>query len=399
MSSIPLVMGLNGPVSTSPTTFRDTIVSDVQSTNPDYTANLPASLIEDILSTDVGALALIDQARIDAVNSVTPYGANAYVLAQLGAQFGIVQGVGTNTSVYVQFSGSVGYTISAGFIVSDGTHQYVLQDGGVIDSSGSTSLLYAVANQAGTWSVPAGSVTTIVTSVPSGYTLTVTNPQAGVGSTSAETVDDYRARVLESGVTAVQGTPTYLKSLVKAVSGVDPRLVAVQQVTNGWEVICGGGDTYDVAYAILSSAMDLSSLYGSSIDTGRNVNVSILDYPDTYSIVYVNAPQQMVTMTVTWNTTLTSFTAATQVNQLGQAAIQSYINGIYVGQPINELEMTAAFQSAIASVLDPNYLTTLTYSVSINGTVTPPNAGTSIIPGDSESYFYADLTGITVAQG
>ena len=59
------------------------LVALVASENPDYTANLPGSLIEDIASTDVGALTGIDQARVDAINSVTPYGANAFVLAQL----------------------------------------------------------------------------------------------------------------------------------------------------------------------------------------------------------------------------------------------------------------------------------------------------------------------------
>jgi hypothetical protein len=48
---------------------------------PDYTANLPGSLIEDISSTDVQALATIDQARVDAINSFSPYGANAFALA------------------------------------------------------------------------------------------------------------------------------------------------------------------------------------------------------------------------------------------------------------------------------------------------------------------------------
>ena len=101
MSTIPLVMGVNGAVPTSPVNLRSTLINNVAATNPGYTANLPGTLIEDIASTDVAAMAQIDQARVDAVNSVTPYGANAFVLAMLGAQFGIQQGLPTNTSVYV----------------------------------------------------------------------------------------------------------------------------------------------------------------------------------------------------------------------------------------------------------------------------------------------------------
>ncbi|EEF27062.1 conserved hypothetical protein, partial [Ricinus communis] len=77
-------MGPAGPVPTAPATLRQNLVNGVAATNPDYTANLPGGLIEDIASTDTGALVTIDQARIDAVNSVTPYGANAFILAQQG---------------------------------------------------------------------------------------------------------------------------------------------------------------------------------------------------------------------------------------------------------------------------------------------------------------------------
>ncbi len=394
----PLVMGASGPVPTPPLALQTTLLTKVAATNPGYTANLPGSLVEDISSTDVGAMTVIDQARVDAVNSVTPYGANAFILAQLGQQFGIPQGQPTNTSVYVEFTGPAGYVIPAGFIVGDGTYQYVLQDSTVIPSGGTTPQVYTVANQSGTWSVPIGTVTHVVTSVPTGYAITVTNPVAGVPSISAETVSSYRARVLQAGAVAGQGTPAYIQALVQAVPGVNPRLVAILQVSGGWEVICGGGDQYAVAGAIYLGTLDLSTIVGSTT-SARNITVTITDPPNTYSVVYVNPPQQVVTATVTWNTTLTGFTAATQVNALGATALTNYINSITVGQPINEFEMTAAFQAGIAAVLPPQYLTRLVFTVSINGTVTPPTSGTGIIPGDPESYFYASSTAFTVAQG
>lgn len=391
-------MSSSGPVPTSPATLRQTILNDVAATNPDYTANLPGSLVEDVLSTEVGSVSQIDQARVDAVNSVTPYGANAFVLAMLGAQAGLSQGTPTNTSVYVVISGTAGYVIPAGFLVSDGTHQYAIQNGGVVESTGSTAQLYAVATQSGTWAVPAATVTQIVTSVSAGYTLTVTNPEAGIPATSEETVQSYRSRVIEAQKVTVQGTPAFLTTLLQAVPGVIPRLVTIYQVQTGWEIICGGGDPYAVANAIFQGTLDLSSIFGSLTDA-RNITVTLIDGPNTYTLAYVNPPQQVVTVAAAWNTTLSNFTAASQVNQLAAVALQSYINGILVGQPINLLEMTNAFQTAITSVLDPNYLTTLTFVVTINGVVTDPKPGTSIILSDAESYFYASASGITVAQG
>ncbi|WP_320533674.1 baseplate J/gp47 family protein [Robbsia andropogonis] len=397
--TIPLVMSTSGPQTTTPATLRSNLLAAVSASNSDYTANLPGSLIEDIASTQVGALSMIDQARVDAVNSVTPYGANAFVLAQQGTMLGIPQGGASNTSVYVVISGPAGYIIPAGFIVSDGSYQYQIQDGGVILTSGSTNQLYAVATTSGSWAVAQGAVNTIITSVQSGYTLTVTNPQAGTaGDTDGESVQDYRSRILEAATIAGQGTPAYLYTLLKKVSGVTPRLVAILQAATGWEVICGGGDSYDVAAAIYAGTLDLSTIVGSNT-VSRNISVTLTDSPNQYTIPYVNPPQQTVTVTTTWNTNLSNFSAGAQVNQLGAPSIVSYINGITVGQPINLLEMQNAFQSAVSSVLPTNNLTTLTFTVYVNGSVVSPATGTSMITSDTESYFYCSSSGATVSQG
>lgn len=466
--TIPVTMSSSGAVPTPPATLRQALVASVAATNPDYTANLPGSLIEDVVSTDVGAMTVIDQARVDAINSVTPYGANAFVLAQLGQQFGIPQGTPANGSVYVVFSGPPGYVLSPGFLVSDGTNQYALQDGGVIGSAGQSPQLFAVATNAGTFAIPANTVNQLATSVPSAYTVTVNNPQAGTPATSSESVQSYRSRVIQAGQATSTGTPAYLKTLLGLITGVQQARVAVPQVSGGWQVICGGGDPYQVANAILSAVPDIAALQGSQLaitgmtaanpvvittnlnhgyqpgqtvvvtgasPTGynttytvtattattittnvngssfgaytggakltpnpRNVSVSLFQNPDTYNITFVNPPQQVVTVAATWNTNLPSFTAGASVNQLAAPAIQSYINSIPVGQPINLLEMTAAFQAAVSPVLNPNNLTSLTYVVTINGVAASPSAGTSIIPSDPESYFYCSPTGVTVVQ-
>ena len=388
-------MTSTGPVPTSPSTLQADLIAGVEATDPGYTANLPGSLIEDISSTSVGALTTIDQARVDAVNNLSPYSANPWLLAQLGVQAGLQQGQPTNTSVYVTITGPAGYVIPQYFLVGDGTYQYALQDAAVIPTSGTTPAIYAVATQSGTWSVGAGTVTHIITSVPTGYTLTVTNPQAGVPATTSESVQSYRSRVLQAGKVAGQGTPDYIKALISNIAGVTPRLVTILQVSSGWEVICGGGDPYQVAGAIYLGTLQLSSIVGSTT-TGRNITATLTDAPNSYSVTYVNPPQQVVILTASWNTTLPNFTGASQVNSLGATALQSYINSIPVGQPINELEMTASFQTGVASVLPSQYLTTLTFTVNINGTVVAPTTGTSIIPGDPESYFYT--SNVTVSQ-
>lgn len=250
------------------------LLASVAAVNPGYTANLPGSLIEDISSTDVAALLLCDSAWVELVNSITPYGANAFLLNQLGNIAGLTAGTPTNTSVSLVFGGTPGYVIAQGFVVSDGVYQYVVQSGGVIGSSGSSALIYAVAPLSGSWAVPSNTVTQLVTSVPSGVTLTVTNPVAGVPSTTAETETSFRSRVLQAGLAASQGMARYLKTLLANVPGVQSRLISVRQQTNNWEVIVGGGDPYAVAYAIYSALFDVSSLVGSTLSVSGVTNAN-----------------------------------------------------------------------------------------------------------------------------
>lgn len=396
---IPPTLTSEGAIPASPATLNANLIALVAAEVPDYTANLPGTLIEDLSSTCTMALVTQEQARVDQINNLTPLTVNPYLVTNLGNMFGIMQGIGSNTSVNVVFTGPAGYVIPAGFIVSDGTYQYVVQDGGVIGTSGTSSPLYAVANQSGTWVVNANTVTILVTSVPTGYTLTVNNPVAGTPGLSPQSVQDYRSQVISAWRIGGKGYSQYIQTLLSNLPGVSPRLVNVLQVSNGWEILCGGGDPYEVGGAIYLGTLDLSTLNGST-NTSLNVSVSIVSPPNTYTVVFVNPEQITVTATVTWNTISPTFTSGSQVNQLAQTALVNYINSINVSNPINILEMENVFQTAVASVLPTNLLTTLTFTIYLNGVQTSPTAGTSIIPPTiPEAYFYAAASGITVVQG
>lgn len=401
MSNLPpLIFDSSGPVATPPAILQEQLINLVTADVPGYTAALPASLIEDVSSTDVGALTIVDQARVDAVNNVSPYSANPYVLLLQGYQFGIPQATLTNGSADVVFTGTPGFTIPAGWIVGDGTNQYLVQaPGSIVGSGGSTPQTTVVCTNSNVFAIPANSITTLITQPPTGVSLSVTNPQAGVPAAAQETTEAYRSRILTAYQQTASGVNTMLKTLLLAVSGVSPRLVSVLQQGIYWEVICGGGDVYEVAYAIYQGVSNIGLLTGSTIDTGRDVQVSIYDAPDTYNVIFVNPPQQVVTVAVTWNTTLPNFTSGAAVNQYIIPAVQAYINSIVVGQPINLLVLNESVQSAVVPVLATSNLTTLEFVITINGVVHNPTAGTWIIPSDPESYFQVSSTGVTSVQG
>ena len=268
--AIPVVMTENGAIPTPPSTLNAELIALAVASNPGLTTNLPGTLIEDIASTDTGALVLIDQARVETINSLTPYGANLFILNQLGNVYGVTPGVPANTSVYVVFSSvTAGYVIPKGVIVSDGTYQYTTQEASVIEGGGSSSSVYCVATVSGSWAVPANTIVNIVSSVPSGVSLTVTNPTTGIPSTSEQTPEDYRNQVLGAGLIAASGMVQAIKTYLQNVPGVVHSLISIRQneyySPSKWEVIVGGGDPTAVANAIWSSCGDPNTLCGSTM--------------------------------------------------------------------------------------------------------------------------------------
>jgi len=131
----------------------------------------------------------------------------------------------------------------------------------------------------------------------------------------------------------------------------------------------------------------------------RNVSVSLVQYPDTYVVPYVVPLAEPVAVTAVWNTDSPNYVSAIAIAQTATSAIISYINSIPVGQPINLLEMQAAFQAGVTDILPTQFLSRLVFTVIINGEEVSPLPGTGLIYGDAESYFTCGLGQVTVNQG
>jgi hypothetical protein len=265
MAVLPLVMTPQGLQPIAPADLRAALIALVAASNPDYTANLPGSLIEDISSTDTFALVESDSFLVDLVNSVTPLGANPYLLNQLGILYGVDKQPVTNTSVYMVFTGTPGYVIMQGFVVSDGTYQYICQTGGICGADGNTLPIYALATVSGSWDVAPNTVVQMITSVPADVALSVTNPVAGIPSLTGEPISVYRERCWTAGLAASTGMGRYLKTLVGNIPGVQNRLIAVQTEGAQYVVIVGGGDPFQIAYAIWSADFYTPGLTGATI--------------------------------------------------------------------------------------------------------------------------------------
>lgn len=555
MATFPTVVTAAGMQPRDIEEIRATLLAEVAATNPGYTANLPGILIEDISGTDTLAIAQIDSARVETVNSLTPLGANSFLLLQLGQMLGIPIGVASNTSVFVVFNGPPGFVIGKGFLVTDGVFQYAVSSGGICGADGNTLPLFAAATQAGTWTVSPDTVNALVTSVPSSIALTVNNPQAGIPGSDVDLSEaSYRARVLRGNLAASQGMVRYLRTLLSKVPGVQTRLIAARAnptAVGTWEIIVGGGDPYQVAYAIYQALFDISSIVGSSltiagitqglpttvttgldthlvvgstihingvvsgnlidyngdyvvmslpthkslvlgkpyplvsisaatwaanivefttttphaitpgsrfavagmlpggynfnnylaltgttgvtlraaqpVDPGaatdfgivqpgnalfdstaltayvsggvitpnpRNLTVSIQDYPDTYAFPIVIPPQQETTITITWASISPNFVNPATVAQAVAPAIADYVNKIVVGDPMSLIDLQKTFDDAVEDILMTSLISTLTFSVALNGVAATPVG--ELIFGDPESFFFSLPSDITV---
>lgn len=403
MSDLPIIMTEAGAQPTPPKTLLANLISRVSQKVPGYTANLPAGLITDLASTATGAIALIDQARVDLINSCSPYGANIPLLMQLGNIYGVQQGEGTNTSVYVVFSGLPGFPIPKGFTVSDGNNQYSVVRDTVIPTSGQTAPVYCLATSEGSWAVPAGSVTQVITSVPTSQPVTCTNLTAGLPGAGEQSYSSYRSQVMQSGMQTAEGTPTCFRTELEKVDGVQENLISFRQSTLGkWVAVVGGGDPFEVAYAIFKAVPDISVLTNDvSNPSGAPVEkktVQISVYPDTYTLPYVVPSSQNATVLITWNTASTTYIDPDGIAKAVQQPIADYVNAIAVGQPVNLFEIQDIFMQSVASLVPASMISMIQVQIGINGAIKPPDANSSLVYGDTYSYFSTSSSQVQVKQ-
>lgn len=398
---MPLITSA-GATPASPASLNAELLAGAVALAPGLTATLPGSLVEDMSSTATGALIVQDQAAVDLINSISPLTANEFILLQLGLVYGVRPGIGSNTSVFVVFSGTPGFVVNIGFIVSDGTHQYIVQDPAIISGPGPTGTsapTFCLAVDSGTWAIPGDTVTQTVTSIPEGFALTCTNPATGVPGGDPQTIGEYQAQVIQAGQAVSTGISTLVKTALQNVAGVQARLISFRQTGGGWQILVGGGDPYQVAGAIFQSMFNILDLVGAAT-VGATETIAINDYPDTYQVKYVIPAQSTVGLVCTWNTVATAnFVSPAIVTALAQPALVAYINSIAVGQPISLLQLQDTFINAVKDSIPEGAISALTFVVTIDSVIVDPPTGGVLISGDPEAFFFTASANVVVVQG
>jgi hypothetical protein len=128
----------------------------------------------------------------------------------------------------------------------------------------------------------------MLTSVPANVSLVVNNPVSGIPSQSGEPISIYRERCFTAGLAASTGMARYLKTLVGNIPGVQVRLISVQEQEDleAFTIIVGGGDPYQVAYAIWCADFYTPGLTGAIIRVAgiSNTNPAIITTADNHNL-------------------------------------------------------------------------------------------------------------------
>jgi hypothetical protein len=334
--------------------------------------DMPAELMSAIAqSTAYGIKQAADYYAL-ATNTFSPYGVNEFMLLAQGAQSGFTLNEFNRTSVVVKFMGVNGVRIPRGSLVGDGTYSYQSSVDGVI-SGGYVEILCYATND-GSWAVPAATVTTVLTSFDGAYSITCTNLLEGTPAAGIETIPEYRARVLTALRVNTTATVSYLKSLLWAL-GIPQRLVSIDSnITHVYvdETV----DKFNVANAIWQSGVNIAVLAGTTTAT-------IQDYPDSYDIKYTKAAPVEAAIAIVWKSPLTNI-SNTAVKSSIIAAVMPYVNALAIGYGINGTALTTIIVEAIASIVDKQNVTSLTYTISYSGTPITPTDTLYVLPNPNE---------------
>lgn len=169
----------------------------------------------------------------------------------------------------------------------------------------------------------------------------------------------------------VQGTPDCYRIELKNVYGVQENLISYRQASLGaWVAIAGGGDPYEVAYAIYKAVPDISVLTNDVV----NPSGAAVDKNDTDHCVsgYVSRAvcSAIITKRYAFNHTeysLNQLYRSTGIEKAVQQSIADYINGIATGEPINIFLIRDIFLNQVKGLVSSNLVSMIDIQVGING--------------------------------
>ena len=388
-------IGSGGAVVNSSDEIRASLLSQLETEVAGYTANIPAAITEDMLSTSNAAVAMGIGAAVDAQNCIGQASVTPEILDDMADSNGIAsQASSTYTTVWVVFSGAAGIFIPIGTIVSGGGGTFTTTSSTGIASTGSSAPVLCISTTAGSFIIAPAAINT------AGRTgLTVTNPAAAIAGAAMESTPAFRVRNLEAQRDMGQGCYTRLKRELCNIAGVQARLVSVRIDEFGIRIVVGGEtDSYLVGLAIYRNILIPRLIIGSLDDSTRTRVVELNDQPDLVNINYI-APAPLITSITAiydiWGDAGETWRQV--IEDTWKALIIEYVNARFVGRPLSLIMLKKLMIDAVMPLLNDGIeISTLNFTVSLNQISAPPRHGTEDVYIDAESYFLTDSNNVFI---
>lgn len=384
--------------------WKTTLENDATLQVVGYT-NQPAEIQNNLMTESAIIIKHVEDIIALNINNMLPYMQNEVAFSIYGEGLGLPYKNATQTSVMLVFTGTAGTYIPDGLSVTDvnGTITVTTANAGVITNDGTVSLL-AYAVQAGTTNIPANTLTKMSENIAG---VSVNNPVAGTQGQDAETFEEYRARVHRATTIKSYGQFDYLYTQVANVEGVDMRLFNALERREQkpsmppymyTEIVVGGGDDIEVAYAIDKGAGLSGRLYSSNpsdSDQNRTITVNLKVFNTDRTVIFTRPKQSNLSIVVVTTSKKTIDLSLPYL--LSFQALQQYFNTVSISEDISLNKITDIILDSVAILVDRTDIGAFKYTIKLDSTdVSTEATTTGFIPLKFDQYPILTDYGITI---
>lgn len=357
--------------------IQEALIEKLQQVCPEF-QHQPADIQSNLLDAAVQPLMEYENLMAECINSFAPGAGSEFIFRQLASAMGLIPKSEKKATVLLTFTGPIGTIIPQDCKVSDGNgHTFSTVEAIILPLNGSKSV-EATADTLDL--LAAGTLTNILTSVPQG--VQCTNQSQSEAYTDEETFAELKARAQARIRSARFGGVDYATSLLASVEGVEPRQIAffskevdssqAGKRVQGIEAVVGGGDIYEVAYALARSFLEtqkLVSVPSGLGDQGRTIVVPITYASCTREVRFTRPTRVGIALTlfIGFRNAVISDTAL--MNLVKQDYID-YVNAKQVGSLLTKYELTAILLEKMQeNSIDIKEVSLIDWSAAIDGTV------------------------------
>lgn len=366
----------NGVIKSTITEIREDLQNKAFETVKDF-SNLPSSIQNNLIDESAIIVNEFEDMIANLMNGISPAYANDFIIEQLGSAFGIKRKDKAKQNVMLEFEGLAGVIIPSGTQVgsADGQYTFSTTTQGIIKADGKATI-NAEAEDYYDKIIDANTLNVMITDILN--VNSANNPNSSSEPILEENFSDYRARVQNRMQANRNGTMATLYDNLLNVKGVSSRLITYRLDSklidgarlNTLEIVCGGGDDYEVAEAIFNSILMTESLISepSGNDTKRTIKKNVvfneIEFPISFTRPLIKNMSINVNLSV-----LSGYIniPSEAMQELLKIVFENYINNLKIGYSpsIN------SFNNLIYDVfLDNNYtldiITGITYAITID---------------------------------